>query len=86
MTLASNERARKLLGAGTWRKLLRYAGYAGVDPGGRPRRPCSRAPAGRDTSGPSNPFCPRSACSPSPSPSRRSSCDWPSGGPASRKK
>ncbi len=30
MTLASNDRARKLLGTGTWRKLLRYAGYTGL--------------------------------------------------------
>ena len=30
MTLASNDRARKLLGPGTWRRLLRYAGYAGL--------------------------------------------------------
>lgn len=30
MTLASNDKARKLLGTGTWRKLLRYAGYAGL--------------------------------------------------------
>ncbi len=30
MTLASNDRARKFLGTGTWRKLLRYAGYAGL--------------------------------------------------------
>ena len=30
MTLASNDRARKLLGAGVWRRLLRYAGYAGL--------------------------------------------------------
>lgn len=30
MTLASNDKARKLLGTGTWRKLLRYAGYTGL--------------------------------------------------------
>lgn len=30
MTLVSNERARRALGNGTWRRLLRYAGYAGL--------------------------------------------------------
>jgi len=30
MTLASNERARRTMGNGTWRLFLRYAGYAGV--------------------------------------------------------
>jgi DMSO/TMAO reductase YedYZ heme-binding membrane subunit len=30
MTLISNERARKRIGDGIWRKVLRYAGYAGL--------------------------------------------------------
>jgi DMSO/TMAO reductase YedYZ heme-binding membrane subunit len=30
MALISNERARKRIGSGTWRKVLRYAGYAGL--------------------------------------------------------
>lgn len=30
MTLASNDRVRRLLGAGPWRLLLRFAGYAGL--------------------------------------------------------
>ncbi|MCU0243278.1 MAG: hypothetical protein MUE80_00685 [Acidobacteria bacterium] len=30
MTLVSNERARTTLGNGTWRRVLRYAGYAGL--------------------------------------------------------
>jgi hypothetical protein len=30
MTLVSNERARRAIGNGTWRRLLRYAGYAGL--------------------------------------------------------
>jgi len=30
MALISNERARKRIGNGAWRKALRYAGYAGL--------------------------------------------------------
>lgn len=30
MAVVSNERARKRIGNGTWRKVLRYAGYAGL--------------------------------------------------------
>ncbi len=30
MAVISNERARKRIGNGTWRKVLRYAGYAGL--------------------------------------------------------